>query len=182
MVYDKWNQELEQTNGALERKRTVRIWLVHILRPQFSVDECGEMILKYTETSNVLETIRRFQRQFPNRNVHYCRRSCSNLNHTGCTYCKWPLLFVCTVSCDSETCLWNLLIVSRTLPVSVYFKTINTRSSTEKCGLGCAPTIFVLFFCFLLHSSVSVLGFTYRKALEQLQNTWLRSICDHPFV
>ena len=37
-----------------------------------------------------------------------------------------------------------MLIVSRTLPGSVYFKTINTRlstMSTEKCGLGCAPTI-----------------------------------------
>ena len=98
----------------------------------------------YTETGNVLETIRRFQRQFLNRNVHYCRRSCSKLNHTGHTYCICPLLFVYTVSSDSETSLWNLLIFSRTLPVSVYFKTINTRSSTEKCGLGCAPTIFVL--------------------------------------
>ena len=92
----------------------------------------------YTETGNVLETIRRFQRQFLNRNVHYCRRSCSKLNHTGHTYCNCPLLFVYTVSSDSETafeksiivclhgvlwfgnCLWNLLIVSRTFPVSVY--------------------------------------------------------------
>ena len=49
--------------------------------------------------------------------------------------------------------------------------TINIRSSTEICGLGCAPAIFAQFFCFLLHSSAQVLGFTHRKALEQLQNT-----------
>ena len=68
----------------------------------------GEMVLKYTETGNhgnALETIGRFQRQFPNRNVYFCRGSCSNLNHTGHTYCNCPLLFVCTVavSSDSET-------------------------------------------------------------------------------
>ena len=57
--------------------------------------------LKHTETGNVLET--GFQRQFPNRNVHYCRRSCSNLNHTGHnavhghTYYNCPLLYVCLV-------------------------------------------------------------------------------------
>ena len=46
----------------------------------------------------------------------------------------------------------------------IYFKTISLHSSTENCGLGCAPAIFVQFFCFLLQSSVPVLGFTYRKA------------------
>ena len=51
------------------------------------------------------------------------------------------------------------------------FLTINTCSSTENCGLECAPALFVHFFCFLFHSSVPVLGFTCRKALEQLQNT-----------
>ena len=42
----------------------------------------------------------------------------------------------------------------------------------------------VQFFCFLLHSSVPVLGFTYliKKALEQSQNTWLCNMCDHPFI
>ena len=43
------------------------------------------MVLKYTETGNTLETTRRFQRQFPNRNVYYCQRPCSNWNHTGHT-------------------------------------------------------------------------------------------------
>ena len=71
-------------------------------RPHFSVDERVFKVLKYTETGNVLQTIRRFQRQFPNRNVHYCR-SCLNLNHTEHTYCNCSLLFVCMVSTDSET-------------------------------------------------------------------------------
>ena len=63
----------------------------------------GEMPLKYTETGNVLETITRFQRQFPNRNFYYCRRPCSNLSHTGQTYRNCPLLFVCTVFSRLET-------------------------------------------------------------------------------
>ena len=52
-------------------------------RPQFSVDEWVLMVLKYTETDSILKTIRRFQKQFPNRNVRYYRRSCPNLNHTA---------------------------------------------------------------------------------------------------
>ena len=44
----------------------------------------------------------------------------------------------------------------------LYFKTIYPHSSTENCCLGCAPAII----CFLLQSSVPVLGFTYLKALE----------------
>ena len=55
-----------------------------------SVDECGEMVLKYTETSHVLEIIRRLQRQFPNMNVHYYRHACSNF--AGHTYCNCPLI------------------------------------------------------------------------------------------
>ena len=82
----------------------------------------------------------------------------------------WTYLIVIVHHCLSAKCPLipklhlNLLIVPRTLPVSVYFKTTNTRSFTENCGLGCAPAIvmiFVQFFCFLLHSSVPVLGFTY---------------------
>ena len=152
-------------------------------RPHFSVDERVFMVLKYTETGNVLETIRRFQRQFPNRNVHYCR-SCSNLNHTGHTYCNCSLLFVCMVFTDSETAFETFWLFPEhyRLLYSLNFDTINTCSSSEKCGLECAPPIFVQFFCFLLHSSVSLLGFTYHKALEQFQNAWLCDTCDHPFV
>ena len=36
---------------------------------------------KVLETCNVLETISRFKRQFPNRNVHYCQHSYLILNH-----------------------------------------------------------------------------------------------------
>ena len=35
----------------------------------------------------------------------------------------------------------------------------------------CAQTILVQFFCIVLQLSVPDLGFTYRKALEELQNT-----------
>ena len=35
-------------------------------RPHFSEDERMFMVLKYTEIGNVLETIKRFQIQFPN--------------------------------------------------------------------------------------------------------------------
>ena len=59
-----------------------------------------EMVLKYTETDNVLETIS-FQRQFPNRNIYYCRRPCSNLNHTGHTVIE---LIVIVHYCLSARC------------------------------------------------------------------------------
>ena len=96
------------------------------------------------ETANVREIIRRFQRQFPNRNFHYRRRACSNINHTG--HCNCLLFFDCTYdvlgfgNCllKPVDCFQNITSSS-----SVYFKTINTRSSSEKCGLKCAPTIFV---------------------------------------
>ena len=66
---DEWNRK---------QKNCTKIAGAHP-RPQFSVDEQVFMVLEYTETGNVLETIRRFQRQFPNRNVHCCRRSRPNL-------------------------------------------------------------------------------------------------------
>ena len=66
-----WNRRMEQKAEELYESKMAG---AHP-KPQFSVDECGEMVLKCTETGNVLETIRRFQKQFPNRNVHYCRRS-----------------------------------------------------------------------------------------------------------
>ena len=60
------------------------------------------MILKYTETGiNVLETIRGFQRQFPNRNVYYCWRPCSNLNNTGHTVIE---IIVFVHNCLSARC------------------------------------------------------------------------------
>ena len=99
VLYDKWNQKLEQMIGTVSR-RTVQRWLVQY---QTTVFNRLCLFLKYTETGNVLKTIRRFQRQFPYRNVHYCRHSCSNFNHTGHTYCNCPLLFVCTMLSDSET-------------------------------------------------------------------------------
>ena len=43
-------------------------------RPQFSVDERVFMVLRYTDTGNVLETVRRFQRQFPNQRTP-CRQA-----------------------------------------------------------------------------------------------------------
>ena len=160
VLYDKWNQEVEQTNGA-ESRRTVRRWLVHIPDHIFRKMNGCLWFLKYTETGNVLETIGKFQRQFPSQGTPCRQTIMDNYNKYMSSMVKfgrerrqqWTFLF--------GNCLWNLLIVSRTLPVSVYSKTINTCSSTKKnCGLGCAPAIFVQFFCFLFHSSVWVLGFT----------------------
>ena len=59
-------------------------------RQQFSVNGWGKGLKIYTEISNVLETIRMFQKQFSNRNVYFCPRPCSNLNHTGHTYRNCP--------------------------------------------------------------------------------------------
>ena len=52
-----------------------------------------------------------------------------------------------------RNCLWKLLIVSRILPVSLYFKIINILSFAENYSLGYTLAVFVQFFCFLLHSN-----------------------------
>ena len=67
VLYDKWNQEVKQTNGA-ESRRTVQRWVVHIPDHIFrKMNRClWFQSSNYTEIGNVLETIRRFQRQFPN--------------------------------------------------------------------------------------------------------------------
>ena len=106
VLYYKWNKELEQKTEELYEDG----WCTS-QTTVFSIDERVFMVLKYTETGNVLGTIRRFQWQFPNRNVHYCRRSCPNLNHIGHTYCNCPLLFVCRVSSDSETAFETLWLI-----------------------------------------------------------------------
>ena len=139
------------------------------------------MVLKYTETSNVLHTMWRFRRQFPNQ-ITPCRQTImDNYNK----YVQYGLSLNRNVGklvdVPVQKVPWNLLIVSRTLPISVYFKTIYTRSSTKNCGVGCAPGIVVQFFCFLFYLSVPVFGFTYRKALAQFQNIWLCNKCDNSF-
>ena len=130
----------------------------------------GEMVLKYTENGNVLETIRRFQLKAVSKQK---RLLLPTFLFKLKPYWTYLLLLSIIIYLHGVlwfgNCFWNLLIVSRTLPVFVCFKTINTRSSTVKmkCGLGCAPTICRAVFCVLFHLSVPVLGFTYRKALEQ---------------
>ena len=80
----------------------------------WTVPEQVLMVSNYTETGDVLETIRRFHRQFPNQWTPCILTIMDNYNkyvrngNSGRSY--------------SETAFWNLLIVSRTLPVSVYFK------------------------------------------------------------
>ena len=143
-------------------RRTVRRWLVHIPDHIFSEDERAFMVLKYTETGNVLETIKRFQRQFPNQRTS-CRRTITD-NYNK--YVQYGFSLNRNVGNIGSSCS----------------ETINTCSSTKNRGLGCAPAIFVQFFCFLLHSSVPVLSFTYLNALELFQNTLLCNTCDHPFV
>ena len=131
-----WNRRMEQKAEELYEDGSCG---AHP-RPQFSADECGEMVLKQrAETGNVLETIRRFQREFPNRNIQYCWHSCSNLNHTGHAYCNCPFLLVFRVSPDSDTCLSNLNITSFCILYHRY------PFIYWKCCLGCAPTIFVQF-------------------------------------
>ena len=96
-------------------------------------------------------------------------------------YC--PVLFVCTVSSFSETeTFWIFPEHCRFLYTLKPCIPVHLLRKLMWSGVGCAPTIFVQFFCFLLHSSVPVLGFTYRKALEQLQNTWLCNMCNHAFI
>ena len=62
-----WNRRMEQ-----KAKNCTKMAGAHP-KPQFSVDERVFMVLEYTETDKVLETIRRFQRQFPNQRTP-CRK------------------------------------------------------------------------------------------------------------
>ena len=64
---------MEQTNGAESRTVFRKIFAAHP-RPHFLVDKRVFMVLKYTETGNVLETIRRFQSQFKNQRTS-CRQT-----------------------------------------------------------------------------------------------------------
>ena len=61
---DKWSRK---------QKNCTKIVAAHP-RPHFPADERVFMILKYTETSNVLEAIKRFQRQLPNQRTP-CRQT-----------------------------------------------------------------------------------------------------------
>ena len=61
---DKWSRK---------QKNSTKIGAAHP-RPHFPVDERVFMMLKYTETTNVLEAIKRFQRQLPNQRTP-CRQT-----------------------------------------------------------------------------------------------------------
>ena len=96
-------------------------------KPQFSVDERVFMVLKYTETGNVLQTIRKFQRQFPNQR----------------TPCRKPVMGNYVTSKDSTNSGWYWYGKKGTgsSPLTkTQFQIIGTRSSTststENCGLG----------------------------------------------
>ena len=69
-VTDKWSRK---------QKNCTKIVAAHP-SSHFPVDERVFMVLKYTETSNVLETIRRFQRQFPNQRTPYRETIMDNYN------------------------------------------------------------------------------------------------------
>ena len=58
-------------------------------RRHFSVNERVFMVFKYTETGNVLETIRRFQKQFPNQMTPCRQKITDNYNR----YVQYGLKF-----------------------------------------------------------------------------------------
>ena len=119
-------------------------------RPQFSVDEhvfIMFMVLKYTETGNILETIRRFQRQFSNQRTP-CRQAMVD-NYNKCVQYGLSLNRNVGNSGRPRTARTqaNINMVRRALEahplIKAQFLNINTCSSTKNCGLGCAPAIFV---------------------------------------
>ena len=160
----KWNRRLEQKT----EKKCTKMVGAHS-RPHLSEDErVTDGCLWFWSIQKPIkfwEWWKRFQRQFPNRRTP-CRQIIMDKYNR---YVQYGLSLngnVCKiVDTPVRKLPWNLLIVSRTLPIYIYLKNINTRSSTENCGVGCAPAIFLQFFCFLFHSCAPVLGFTYRKAL-----------------
>ena len=141
-AYDKWNQKVEQTNEAGSR-RTVRRQLLHIQahpRPHFPVDEHVFMVLKYTETTNVLETIRRFQRQFLNLRTP-CRQTITD-NYNK--FVQYGLILYRNVGNSGRSCSETAFETFWLFPkhyqftIYMYFKNhFPTHSSTGNCGLGC---------------------------------------------
>ena len=139
---DEWRQKAEELyeDGSFGANP----WL------HFSVDKRVFMVLKYTETGNVLETIRKFQRQFPNQTTP-CRQTIMdnynkyaqyglslnrNVGHSGFPVRKLPL----------KPFDWFQNITG-----TVYLKTIYTRSSTENCGLGYEPAIHIFPHALFVH-------------------------------
>ena len=147
----------------------------------FSKWMSGEMVLKYTETGNVLERIR-FQSQFPNRNVYYCRRPCQNLNHTGHTYCNCPLLFVCTVSSDSETVFktfWlfpentGFCMLKKHKYPFIYWEMWSGMCTNHQ---SCSSSAFCSIRLFQALVSLILKYWNNYRILDYV------TLCDHPFV
>ena len=139
-------------------------------RPQFSVDERMFMVLNYTETENVLETITMFQRQFPNQRT-LCRQTMmDNYNK----YVQYGLSLNRIVGNSGRPRIarirTNIDMVRRALEAHLtetqflLFLTINTPVHLLKTVVWDVyqPVTFMIFvqFCFLLYSSVPVLAFT----------------------
>ena len=106
-----------------KQKNCTKIVVAHP-RPHFPVDERVFMVLKYTETGNVLETIRRFQMQFPNQRTQ-CRQIIIN-NYNKLV--QYGLSLNRNVgnsgrSC-SETALQTFWLFPEHYRFTVYFKTI----------------------------------------------------------
>ena len=169
VLHDKWNQELEQTNGAESRKNCTKIVAAHP-RPHFTVDERVFMVLKYTETGNLLETIRRFQRQFPNERTPCRQTVMDNYNK----FVQYGFSLNKNVGNSGHFCPQTAFETFWLFPEYYRFTVPYTLKPFSHpfiywklwSGMWCAPAIFVQFFCFLLHLSVLILGFTYRKELE----------------
>ena len=140
------------TENGTESRRIVRRWLVHIPEHSLHIDERVFMVLKYTETGKVLKNnqkvlkaVSEHERQLPT--------FLFKLPY-------WTYLLSMSIFFWFWNCLWKLLIVSRTLAVSVYFKTINTCSSEEKCGLKCVPSSYsfsAFYSICLFHFLVSLI-------------------------
>ena len=127
---------------------------------------CIFMVLKCTETGNVLETIKRFQRQFPNQRTPSIQTIMDNYNK----FVQYGLSLNRNVGNSGRSCSETAFETFCLFPEHDRFtlKPFSHPFIYRKLwsGMWCAPAIFVQFFCSLLYSSVPVLGFTYRKALE----------------
>ena len=158
-------------------------------RPQFSVDERVFMVLNYTETENVLEIITRFQRQFPNQRTPCRQTMMDNYNK----YVQYGLSLNRIVGDSGRPRIARIQanMVRRALEAHLLtktqFLTINTpvhllktvvwdvHQPSSWSSYSSSAFCFIRLFQFLL-------SLLYRKALEELKNTWLCNTCDHPFV
>ena len=153
------------------------------LRPHFPVDERVFMVLKYAETGNVLEALRRFQKLFPNQRTP-CRQTVMDKYKKKKKIVQYGLSLnrnvgssVCFCSVTAFETFW---LFPEHYLFTVYFKIIFPPIHLLKTVMcpSHLRTLLLLSAPIVCSSS----WFHLSSCTRALQNTWLCNTCNHSFV